>query len=149
MHSIATGVKAIGRWAKSTRRRPGERKSDGYGKVIAVGVMTISLVGCTTLQPIAGSCPELGQQIAVGAVLKPGDRVVIATADGHRHKLAVTAVDSGSVQGKRESVPIDQIVSVQKRVFSSQKTMELILDIWLVGSIVATSLAGPALVEGP
>jgi hypothetical protein len=106
--------------------------------------MVLALWGCTTLQPLAGSAPELRQQIAAGQLLRRGDRVVITTADGRRHHLVVLAADSASVRGKHESVPTDQIELVQKPMFSGVRTTELALFIGLVAYAAAEVLVAPA-----
>lgn len=76
--------------------------------------IALGLLGCRTLQPMAGSSPELRQQIAAGQLRSPGDRVVITAADGQGHRLVAVAADSAIVRGKHDSVPTNQIDFVQK-----------------------------------
>jgi hypothetical protein len=106
--------------------------------------LVLALLGCTTLQPVAGSAPELRQQIAAGQLLRRGDRVVITTADGRRHHLVVLAADSVSVRGRQESVPTDQIEVVQKSAFSAARTAELALFIGVVAYAAAELVVAPA-----
>ncbi|HWZ63834.1 MAG TPA: hypothetical protein VNX02_12500 [Steroidobacteraceae bacterium] len=106
--------------------------------------LVLALLGCTTLQPVAGSAPELRQQIAAGQLLRRGDRVVITTADGRRHHLVVVAADSVSVRGRQESVPTDQIEVVQKSAFSAARTAELALFIGVVAYAAAELVVAPA-----
>lgn len=108
--------------------------------------MVLALWGCTTLQPVAGSAPELRQQIAAGQLLRRGDRVVITTADGRRHRLVVVAADSVSVRGQHESVPTDQIEVVRQPVFSGVKTTELALFIGLLAYAAAEAAVAPAVI---
>lgn len=92
--------------------------------------------GCTTLRPIGGSPSELRQRISSGALLKPGDRVAIVTTDNKTHEFEVTGINAGIIEGKTESVPIDQVTAVEKRQFSQGKTIAL------VGGLVAGALLG-------
>jgi hypothetical protein len=112
-------------------------------RCIAVS-MVLALLGCTTLQPVAGSAPELRQQIAAGQLLRRGDRVVITTADGRRHHLVVVAADSVSVRGRHESVPADQIEVVQRSVSSAAKTTQLALFIGVLAYAAAELVVAPA-----
>jgi hypothetical protein len=89
--------------------------------------------GCTSLQPIAGSPAELQQRISV---LKPGDRVLIVTTDKKSHRFAVTGIGEGLIQGQGDTVPVDQVVSLEKREYSPGKT-------WgLVGGLAAATVLG-------
>jgi hypothetical protein len=97
--------------------------------------MTVALIGCTTLEPVSGASTELRQRIAAGELLRAGDRVVIHTLDGGKHRFAVTAVGDGNIQGKHDAVPIDEVASVQIREFSAEKTTRLFLGIVLVGAV--------------
>ena len=75
-------------------------------------LLTVIIVnaGCTTLRPIDGSPAELRQRMSVGELLKPGDRVLIVTADQKTHRFAVTAIGSGEIEGRKISLPVEQIV---------------------------------------
>lgn len=106
--------------------------------------VVLGLSGCTTLQPVAGSAPELRQQIAAGQLLKSGDRVVITTADGKRHRLVVAATDSASVRGKRGSIAISEIDGIQRPSFSAGRTTALILAIGVGACLAGEMLAAPA-----
>lgn len=107
--------------------------------------MVISQAGCTSLQPIAGTPPELQQRIAVRALLEPGDRVLIVTTDGTKHEFTVTAAGPNGIEGKNESVAVDQIASVQKRRFSVARTVWLgvAVGVVVVWGIVAAARASP------
>jgi len=88
--------------------------------------LVLICAGCTTLRPIQGSPTELRQRISSGALLKPGDRVSIVTTDNKTHQFEVTGINAGVIEGKAESVPIDQMASVEKRQFSGGKTAALV-----------------------
>lgn len=112
---------------------------------IIILITVISFAGCTTLRPIEGIPPELQQRITSDGLLKTGDRVLIVTTDNKSHKFNVTGIRSGLIEGKATSIPVDQVVSVQKREFSTGKTVVLIAGIVLViGGLVAIAAANSA-----
>jgi hypothetical protein len=112
--------------------------------IAAVLSMTATVMGCTTLHPVAGTSRELRQRIATGELLRSGDRVAIGTTDGREHAFTVKAVDPGTIRGKHDSIPIDQVVFVHKREFSAGKTLCLVLGIVTVGDIIVSSATAPA-----
>ena len=108
-------------------------------------IAVISFAGCTTLRPIEGTLPELQQRITSDGLLKTGDRVLIVTTDNKSHKFKVTGIRSGVIEGKATSIPVDQVVSVQRREFSTGKTVVLIAGIVVViGGLVAIAAANAA-----
>jgi hypothetical protein len=78
-------------------------------------IVLIICTGCTTLRPIDGNPGELRQRIYSGDLLKPGDRVVIVASDGRAHRFVIKSIDAGLIKGRSESVPIEQMVSLQPR----------------------------------
>ena len=109
-------------------------------------IAVISFAGCTTLRPIEGTPAELQQRLNSGNLLKSGDRVSIVTADYKTQVFKVTAVSASSIEGRTQKVPVDQVVSVQKRQFSPAKTLVLAgACVLVIGSIAyAISQAAPA-----
>lgn len=101
-------------------------------------LITASLIasGCTTLRAVDGSATELRRRINSGDLLKPGDRVVIVAADGKPHRFAIKSIDAGRIQGRSQSIPIDQVVSLQRRQFSRPKTAALVIGIGLGCSVI-------------
>jgi hypothetical protein len=94
-------------------------------------IIILVCAGCTTLRPLAGDpLPQL----------KVGDRVLIVTQDNLRHRFRVNSIDARVVSGRSQTVPIDQIVSVQKRQFSLVKTLALATVIaGLAGAVIYTA----------
>jgi len=84
---------------------------------------------------VAGTSEDLRQRINAGELLKAGDSVAIVTADGKTHRFEVTGAAAGVVQGRAESVPVDQIVSLEKREFSTARALNLIPLILLVAGV--------------
>jgi hypothetical protein len=105
-------------------------------KRFSVIVVIIICTGCTTLRPVEGSPAELRQRINSGALLKPGDRVVIVASDGRVHRFAIKSVDAGIIQGRSESVPIEQVMTLRQRQFSRAKTAALVIGIGLACSVI-------------
>jgi hypothetical protein len=97
-------------------------------------LLTVLIIcaGCTTLRPIEGSLTELNS----GELLKTGDRVLIITTDQKQHRFTVKSVGAGLIQGPSESIPVEQISSLEKRQFSRGKTIAL------VGGIVGGAALG-------
>jgi hypothetical protein len=94
---------------------------------LTVLALILICAGCTTLKPVTATPADLRQRINAGELLKAGDSVVIVTADGTSHRLEVTAVAGGLVQGRTESVPVDQIVSLEKRTVRAGRTLDFVL----------------------
>jgi hypothetical protein len=91
--------------------------------------------GCTTLQPIANAPSDLSQHFGDGGVLKPGDRVIITTTSGAKHQFRVSSVHDEVIYGDHDSVPFNEIASVQRRELSEAKTT--ILVVVIAGAVAA------------
>jgi hypothetical protein len=76
-------------------------------------VLIIAVTGCTTMRLIDGSPTELQRFINAGELLKQGDRVRIVTVDEKAHRIAITKVEAGLIVGANESVPVDQVRSLE------------------------------------
>src|ERR1700733_4601973 len=114
-------------------------------KRIIVLVAIISCTGCTTLRPIDGTPTELQQRINSGQLLKAGDRVVILTTDHQAHRFAGTGIDAGRIEGKAESIQVNQVVSLDRRQFSRVRTLVLIgCAVLAVGTALAVVAAHTA-----
>jgi len=98
-------------------------------KCLTAWALIIAMTGCTTLRPITTDQANLPQRIATEELLKPGDHVVIKTKDRQTYEFDVTSSGAGSIDGKHQSIPIDQVVSIQKRELSGKKTALLFVSI--------------------
>jgi hypothetical protein len=114
-------------------------------------IAIVSLAGCTTLRPIEGTPAELQQRLKTLDLLQSGDRVSIVTADYKTHVFKVTAVSAAVIGGRKQSVPVDQVVSVKKWQFSRGKTWALAgACVLALGSIAyVISQAAPAFALPP
>jgi hypothetical protein len=108
-------------------------------KCISVWMLVICLVGCTTLRPVAGNSADLQQRIASGELLKRGDHVIVVKADGSTHEFKVASVNAITIDGDQESIPIDQVASIQKRELNVGKTV-LLVGLALVGAAAVDAL---------
>jgi len=105
-------------------------------------ITLISFAGCTTLRPIAGTSSNLQERINSAQLLKAGDRVLIVTTDGTNHAFRITEVGSGVIKGRGTAIPVDQVASVEKREFSTGKTVALVaLSLLAVAGLAAVAAA--------
>jgi hypothetical protein len=95
-------------------------------KSFVTWILIITLTGCTTLRPIDTNPPDLSQRIAAGD-LKVRDHVIIETADRQTYEFDITSISVASIDGKQRAIPVDQIVSIQKRVLNKKRTFLLVL----------------------
>jgi hypothetical protein len=109
-------------------------------------LIAITLVGCTSLQALQGTPPELQQGIATGGTLHVGDRARITTADGRVHELTVSAVGNDGVAGGGEVLPLATIVTVEKRIVNPGKTVGRIAIVLgaLLGAVLIVLIATSA-----
>jgi hypothetical protein len=102
--------------------------------------LIVCLIGCTTLQPVTGNPAAVQQRIASGAVLKRGDHVVVRTMDGRTHDFNVTSFSASTIEGRHESISIDQIAFIQKRILSVEKTALAIALPVVVAAVVVVAV---------
>jgi hypothetical protein len=99
-------------------------------KTLMVLLMTVCMIGgCTTLHPVENAPSDLSQHLGDGGALHPGDRVIITTLAGVKHKLRVRSVRDGVIYGDHDSVPFSEIASGDRRDFSPAKTTTLVVVI--------------------
>jgi hypothetical protein len=92
-----------------------------FVKIISV-LLIIHLIGCTSLQTIEAPPDKLQEQIRHENLIKVGDRVKIITEDQKEHEFVVTAINEDEIRGEGVNIPIDSVVAVQTREFSTGKT---------------------------
>ena len=111
------------------------------GRRALVALACISLVGCFSLQPIDAEPAPLQQMLRDGRLVKAGDHVRVRTVDGSTHRFRLVAMDQATLQSRGESIPIDQVVELEREKFSVAKTVLLGLGmaIALVGIAAASA----------
>jgi hypothetical protein len=97
-------------------------------KCFTTWLVMITLTGCTTLRPVDAVQPGLSPRIAAGD-LKVRDQVIIETRDRQTYEFKITSISVASIDGKQGAIPVDQIVSIQKRVLNKKRTFLLVLSI--------------------
>jgi hypothetical protein len=107
-------------------------------------VLIIAVTGCQTMRPIEARPPALQECIRSGDLLKPGDRVWIVTSDEKAHLFVVTKVEAGLIVGPKESVPIDEVVYLEKRQFGTVKVPISFSFDWEVGIAALIAVAAYA-----
>jgi hypothetical protein len=117
-------------------------------KFLAVLASIICLVGCrlssvgyTTLQPITDNDAGLQHRIVAGQLIKPGDHVWVQTIDRKVRRLTVISIDVNNIIGERESIAIDQIISIEKRQLNVGKTLTLVCAT-IVGILIIIVVVG-------
>lgn len=107
--------------------------------------MLLVLTGCTSMSPVKSKTLDLGTQIRSGHVVARGDHVEIVTTDGERHRFQVTAIDESAIRGSEIAVPIDTIVELKVRKFSTIDSVVLVGGItavlWTIVVMAASGLA--------
>ena len=98
-------------------------------------VLCISLAtGCTTLRPLPTGEPQ-----AIREQIRPGDGVIVTTRDGTQQEITVKEVTSEQLVGESTRVGFSDIISVERREFSTWKTVGLtvgVVAVTLMGLII-------------
>ena len=110
----------------------------GFAAALSALGLLLLISGCTTFRPVVGTPEEVQRKILNGEVLAAGDRVRLTAKDGQVHEIRVesVALDSGTISGGREAVPIRNVVALEQRVYAPGKTWGLVggLALLLFGS---------------
>ena len=96
-------------------------KQAGFQKFISI-LVTVNLIGCTSLQPIEAQPDELQDRIRHEQIVEVGDRVRIFTEDGKEHQFNVTSIDANHINGDSVTIPVDSIIALETREISIGKT---------------------------
>ena len=112
-----------------------------YRLIPSITWLLFLLTGCTGLQPVELPPHELQQQIRAGELVAIGDRVLIATDDGQRHRFRITAMDDNTISGRNERLQITTIIALESREYSGGRTAALVGSSILVYQIMAAMAA--------
>jgi hypothetical protein len=109
-------------------------------KLISILFVLLMASACTSMKAVEMSPEQLQQKVSAGEVIKVGDSVLIATADGQNHKFKVTALTADRVSGKDIQIPVIDILAVKTRKFSGGKTAALTAGgiglLYVIGSTI-------------
>ncbi len=117
-----------------------------FCKIISILVI-INLIGCTSLRTIEAPPDKLHEQIRHQDIVKAGDKIRIITEDRKEHQFVVTAINEDEIRGADVTIPIDSIVTLETREFSTGKTVLLGAGITgtvlLIATLVLIAVAAP------
>ncbi len=120
-------------------------KKRSTSQIIISIIVIMSLIGCTSMQPIEAGPDELQYKIRYEHIVNIHDRVKVFSEDGKQYQFQVTAIDENDIHGEGVTVPIDSIVAVESREISIGKTSLLVGTGLGVYIIIMIALA-PALI---
>jgi len=85
-------------------------------KQLLAAVVVLSMVGCTTIQPLSVNASELSR------TLKKGDKVELVTSKGQQLSFKVDSVDDTGVQGAGQRVAYNDIQSISRKETDTKST---------------------------
>jgi hypothetical protein len=110
-------------------------------KRVAIFLIIVNLIGCTTLRPIDGTATDIRERILSGQLLKAGDRVKVLTTSADAYEFTVTNVHDGTISGRSVAIPVTRVTGVLKRELSVGKTALLVGGLILAGAVAANSVS--------
>ena len=105
-------------------------------KQLLAAAVVLSMVGCTTIQPLSGNASELSR------TLKKGDKVEIVTAKGEQLNFKVDSVDDTGVQGAGQRVAFNDIQSISRKEIDTKSTTWVVLGVLAAGAVAAAAGGG-------
>jgi hypothetical protein len=105
-------------------------------KQLLAAAVALSMLGCTTIQPLAVS----GSQLAT--TLKPGDQVEIVTTQGQQLQLKIDNVDATGVQGGGQRVAYNDIRTISRKQTDAKRTTMVVLGVLAAGALAAAAGGG-------
>ena len=117
-------------------------------KFIATMVILLLASGCTTFKPVGLESEKLHEQLYAGEIIHVQDEVKIRTSDGIDHKFEVLEIKENRIVGSEVSIPIENIVAIEKREFSAVKTTVLVgVIIYAMHIIIQAATADAAILN--
>jgi hypothetical protein len=98
--------------------------------------VVLSMVGCTTVQPLTVNPSQLSQ------TLKAGDKVEVVTSSGQQLKFEVDNVDATGLQGAGQRIAYNDIQSIGRQQTDTSRTMWVVLGVVAAGAIAAAAGGG-------
>ena len=105
-------------------------------KQLLAAAVALSMLGCTTIQPLAVS----GSQLAT--TLKPGDQVEIVSTQGRQLQFKIDNVDATGVQGGGQRVAYNDIQSISRKQTDTKRTTMVVLGVLAAGALAAAAGGG-------
>jgi hypothetical protein len=107
-----------------------------FFKQLLAACVVLSMVGCTTLQPLAANQSNLTSS------LKPGDRVELVTTRGEQLQLKIDSVDANGLQGNGKQVAFSDIQSISRKETDTMKTAWVVIGVVAAGALAAAAGGG-------
>jgi hypothetical protein len=107
-----------------------------FFKQLLAACVVLSMVGCTTLQPLTASPSSLSSS------LKPGDRVELVTTRGEQLQLKIDSVDASGLQGNGKHVAFNDIQSISRKETDTTRTVLVVLGVVAAGALAAAAGGG-------
>lgn len=99
-------------------------------------LVVLSMVGCTTVQPLTAS------QSSLSSTLQRGDSVEVTTSSGKQLKFKVDSVDATGVHGGGQTVAYNDIQSINRKEVDTKRTMWVVLGVVAAGAVAAAAGGG-------
>ncbi len=107
-----------------------------FFKQLLAACVVLSMVGCTTLQPLAANPSNLSSS------LKPGDRVQLVTTRGEQLQFKIDSVDATGLQGAGKRVVFSDIQSIDRKETDTMRTAWVVIGVVAAGAIAAAAGGG-------
>jgi len=107
-----------------------------FFKQLLAAAVVLSMVGCTTIQPLSANASELSR------TLKKGDKVEIVTAQGQQLSFKVDSVDDTGLQGAGQRVAFNDIQSISRKEVDTKSTTLVVLGVLAAGAVAAAAGGG-------
>jgi hypothetical protein len=105
-------------------------------KQLLAAAVVVSMVGCTTVQPLSVNASELSR------TLKKGDKVELVTSKGQQLNFKVDSVDDTGLQGAGQRVAYNDIQSISRKEMDTKSTAWVVLGVLAAGAVAAAAGGG-------
>ena len=105
-------------------------------KQLLAALVVLSMVGCTTIQPLSVNGAELSR------TLKKGDKVELTTSKGQQLNFKVDSVDETGLQGGGQRIAFNDIQSISRKEVDTKNTTFVVLGILAAGALAAAAGGG-------
>ncbi len=104
-----------------------------YPQVFVAALVSLSLAGCITTQPLSLDRQQLTRELA------PGDRVTVVTKNGETLRFTVEGVDEQGVRGEGRQVAYQDIESIGRNQVNVGRTALIVIG---AAAVVAAAASG-------
>ena len=105
-------------------------------KQLLAAAVVLSMVGCTTVQPLSVNASELSR------TLKKGDKVELVTSKGQQLNFKVDSVDDTGLQGAGQRIAYNDIQSINRKEIDTKSTAWVVLGVLAAGAVAAAAGGG-------